>query len=804
MGNAGHALRLLAKSPGFTITILATLALGIGANTAVFSIIDGALLRPLPYKDPGGLIDILDTSPREKGLARIFAAYADFEEFAQHARTLQHVAATTWAGSFEGILTGRGPAKSYLTIPVTADFFTTLGVAAQRGRTFTNADLRGGCAVVLSDRFWHGPLNADPSIVGQSLSLDDHSCTVLGVMPPTFAFYPRETQIWTLLLPGDPRLKRYFGVFMVARLKPGATAAQAQAELRALHTPLHAGDKNGENEFTPLVSGLQDQFTWFAGRNLRSTLGALFAAVLAVLSIACLNIANLLLERSFARSREFAIRSALGSGRARLIRQLLVEGTILSLAGAALGLLVAFAAIRYFVHLQPIELPVGAAISISLPALAFTAALSIVTSAVFALAPSWAISREDINAVLRANGVSATSTRQRLSRFLVSAEVALSVILLAGAGLLMRSVIGFGSAPLGFSPDSVLTANGSLPQSHHRDAARKAAFYDELQRKLGSLPGVQSAAVASTLPPYGLGLNAVEIQGRPVSHSAQMHDTGLAAVGPDYFRVLNVPLHRGRVFGPQDQPQSEQVAVVNEALVHEYFPGRDPVGERLRLGADGEWLTVVGVAGTERRPQVFQEMSWTDQPAVYRPLDQAPPGSFSIALRVNAGQAGIGHFVEQTIASIDSGVAIGEVLPMRSRLAPYLTYPRFRAVVLAAFASLAILLAAVGLYGVLAQFVTQSTREIGLRMAVGARAGNIAALVARKGGVPVIAGLIAGLLWSFALTRYLSSFLYGVTPADPLTFATVPIVMLAAASLAMILPARRASRIDPMTALRSE
>jgi predicted permease len=804
MSDVKQAFRLFAKSPGFTGIVLVTLALGIGANTAVFSVVDGVLLRPLPYKSPDRLIDILDTSPREKELAKIFAGYTDFEEFSKHARTLEHLGATSWAGRSGAILTGRGPAKSYMTLPVTADFFSTLGVPAQRGRTFMLDDLRGGCAVVVSDKFWRGALNSDASIVGQSLSLDDRACTVLGVMPPGFAFYPSETQLWTLLLPNDPRLRTYFGVFMVARLKPGVTAPQAQAELSALHTALHRNDSNGENEWTPLVSGLQDQFTWLAGRNLRTTLSVLFAAVVVVLWIACLNVANLLLGRSFTRGREFAIRSALGAGRVRLIRQLLTEAAILSMAGGALGLLAAFGAVRYFVHVEPIELPVGASVSISLPALVFTAGLSILTAVVFGLAPAWSGWRGDIQSGLRATGPGAAPGRQRLSRFLIAAEMALSVILLAGAGLLMRSVLSFGSAPLGFAPDNVVVASGTLPAQRYGDAARKVAFYDQLRRKLGSLAGIESAAVASTLPPYGLGLTAIEIQGKPVSREARRHDVGQAAIGPDYFRVFREPLRRGRAFNEQDRPQTDSVAVVNEALAREYFPDQDPIGQQIRVGDEREWLTVVGVAGNERRPHVFQEMSWVEEPAVYRSVAQDPPDYFSIAVRTSVEQAGLGRAIEQSVGSIDAEVPMDEVQTMRARLAPYLKYPRFRAIVLAAFASLAVLLAAVGLYGVLAQFVAQRTREIGVRMAVGAGRSDVFALVMKKGGWPVLAGLAAGLGLTAVITRYLSNLLYGITSTDPATFAAVTIILLASAAMAMILPARRAARVDPMIALRSE
>jgi predicted permease len=804
MQDLKHAWRLFIKSPGFTAVVVITLALGIGVNTAVFSIIYGTLLRPLPYKNPDRLINILDTSQREKELARIFASYSDFEEFSRHAHTLELVAADTWAGRPGAVLTGHGPAKTYLTIPVTADFFRTLGVVAQRGRTFTNDDLRSGCAVVLSNKFWRGPLGGNPGIVGQSLSLDNQSCTVLGVMPGTFAVYPPETQLWTLLLPNDPRLKSYFGVFMIARLKPGVSITQARAELTGLHRALHAHDTNGEKEFTPLVTGLQDQFTWLAGRNLRTTLAVLLAAVTLVLSIACLNVAQLLLGRSFTRGREFAIRLALGSGGRRLVRQLLVESAILSLAGGALGVLVAFVAIRYFVHVQPVELPVGSNIAINLPALAFTAIVATITALVFTVAPAWAISHGDMQTGLRVTAGNTAPARQRLSRVLIGAEMALSVVLLVGAGLLMRSVLSFASAPLGFARENIFASNGSLPREYQEKTARRITFYDQLQQKLSSFPGVTGAAIASTLPPYGLGLGTVEIAGKPVSFQMQVHDVGEAAVSTGYFRLFAVPLHRGRTFIEQDRPQSDHVAVVNEAFAREYFPERDPIGQKIRLGEEHEWVTVVGVVGDEARPNVYEEMKWISQPAVYRPLTQHPPDYFAIAIQSAGEQAGIGHVIEKTVASVDGQATLGNIESMQSRLAPYLKYPQFRAILLTAFSCLAMMLAAIGLYGVLAQFVTQRTPEIGVRMAVGARGSDIASWIVQKGGVPALAGLCSGFALSFALTRYLRSLLYGVTPMDPGTFCAVAIVMLASTVVAMILPARRALRVDPMTALRSE
>lgn len=803
MKDARHAFRIFAKSPGFTLVVFLTLAVGIGANTAMFGIVDGALLRPPPYKKASELINILDTSIHEKELAKIFSSYADFEEYSRHSRTLARLGAATWAGRPNAVLTGRGPAKSYLTIPVTSGFFGTLGVSAEKGRTFTDDDLRGGCAVVLSDHFWRGPLAADPTIVGSSLSLDDRACTVIGVMPSEFAFYPPETEIWTLLLPDDPRLKKYFGVFIVARLKPGATVAQAQTELTALHTAMHSSDSNGEQTFVPLLGSLQDQFTWLAGRNLKITLGVLFASVVALLAIACLNVGSLFIGRTLARTREFAIRAALGSGARRVVLQLFTEAALLTSAGAAAGLFVAYGAIRYFLHAQSIELPPGAKISINATALLFTLGVSTLTAIFFAIVPARTLFRADLFSGLRNTGRTAEADRQTISRILIAAQVALAVTLLAGAGLLTRSILKFEAAPVGFAVDDVMVAGSSLPRRIGQDVQKKGAFYDELQQKVASLSGVAYCALASTAPPFELGLGTVEIQGRPVPRDQQRHDVGDASVSPDYFRVLNIPLRSGRSFSRQDQPQSEAVAVVNEAFAREYFADRNPIGQQVRLGEAKEWLTVVGVAGDELRPQVFEEMSWIAHPIVYRAIDQFPSEYFSMLLRTRS-QQGLGHAIEGTVASIDPDAGTGDLKTMRARLAPNLKYPQFRATVLGIFSTLALLLAAVGLYGVLAQFVAQRTCEIGVRMAVGANHRDIVKWIVRAGGLPVLMGLTAGLCATIPLTRFISSLLYGITPNDPLTFVAASAIILCAAAAAVLIPSLRALRVDPLVALRSE
>ena len=767
----------------------------------MFSVVHGVVLQPLPYRDPSRLVDVLDANVKDPNLSKTFGTYNDFAEYARHSQSFEKIAFASWAGA-GATFTGRGPARNLLAVPVSEDFFAMLGVSAARGRTFEHADLSRGCPVVLSDSFWRNTLGADPDIVGQSLELKHRTCTVVGVMGPRFEFYPRATHLWMLLTPDDPRPRDRFLVLTFGRLKPGVTAAQAQAELTAIHKQIDQPD--WQRDFTPAVNRLQDEFTFLAGRNLRATLGLLLGAVALVLLIACLNVANLLLARSSARAKEFAVRAALGSGRARLVRQLLVEGFLLAVLGGAAGVAVACGMVRYFVHANPIELPVGSDVSVSWPVLGFTALATIATALVFGVAPAWSGSRVDVNGGLRAAGKGAISGGgRRLTRALIAAEIALSLMLLSGASLLMRSVLKFSSVPLGFDPDRVMVASLPLPAERYPTDVDKRRFYRELRSRLAAIPGADGAALSSGIAPYGSGSQEVQVEGQA---RGGRQDVGENLVSAAYFRVLRVELHRGRVFDAQDAEGAAAVAVVNDKFVSEYLPDVDPIGQRVRVFGyrEGPWLTIVGVVATEKHSELLHEMSWHEQAAVYRPIEQETSASVYALLRSRGDLAGSGRALEATVRSLDSQIPVGEVSEMRALLGTYLKYPRFRAIVLDQFAGLALLLAALGLHGLLAQYVTQRTRELGLRMAIGARARDIVRLVAVQGGVPVAAGVILGTGLTLALSRYLESLLFEVSPGDPWSMLAAPLLLVTVALAAMAKPARDAVAADPMVALREE
>jgi putative ABC transport system permease protein len=792
--------RMLTRKPAFTALVILTLGLGIGAITATFSIVDAVLLRPLPYRDPDRLVVIWQAQPGRFGQSESFDSYREFENWQKPSHSFEQIEALTWARAGQ-TLTWHGKPVRALTIPATEGIFSLLGVPAAEGRTFRHEDLKNGCTVVLAHSFWQNQLGAARDVVGGAISLDGKACTVAGVMPTGFDFYPRQTSLWTLITPDSDYmvhpLDSLVGVF--GRLKPGVTPAAAQAELTVLHQQLmqQVPASSWGTKFVPVVYDLQSEFTWLAGRNLRKGLLVLFMAVM--------------LGRAGERARELAVRAALGSGRARLVRQLLTEGLVLSSLGAPLGALLAVAGVAYFRTSNPVELPPGNTVVVNFEVLAFTALISIITGLLFGLAPALKASRPNVNEVLKqaGRGGALGPPGHRTGKSLVVAEVALSLVLLAGAGLLIKSIARLSSVWLGFNPHHLLTAEINLPQSGYSDAVRQVDFYNKLVSSLARLPGVEGAALSSSLPPYSGSWEVLTIEGRPAPPANSLGDTPAKTVTPGYFSVMNIPFLSGRLFDSRDRKESLPVAIVTETLVKEYFPRGDPIGRQIKLGSPSEgtkapWLTIIGVVGDVKATMVYQEMGYVVPPTVYRPVNQAASPSIGVVVRTAGNPGALQPAVERSVADLDKDVPVGNLQTMDIRLAESLAQPRFRTIVLGAFAGLALLLAAIGIFGVLSQSVSQRTHELGIRMALGAEQGQVLWLVARQGMGLALAGVAIGLVGALASDRLLISLLYDVKPTDPVTMLSVSLVLIGVALLASYVPARRATKVDPMVALRYE
>lgn len=807
--NVRYGWRLFSRAPGFTAILVFTLALGIGANTAVFSIVQAVLLRPLPFKNSAQLYAVWDEDTTVAAPAKRFDVYRDLEFYKAFSHSFTELAGATWSVGAQ-VMTGHGPAKEVFAMPVTPNFFSFLGVNAAEGRTFAPEDVNRGCAVVLSHRFWQETLGGQKSLVGGTLRLDDQGCDILGVMPRNFAFVPSDdTDAWTLITPAsaiarDPN-RHNIGVF--GRLRPGVTTAAAASELKVLHKQAHSTDRHAHNN-DPKLFPLDEEFTSLAASNLRLSLLVLFAAVIAVLLIACVNAANLLLGRSLRRQKELAIRAALGSGRGRLVRQLLTENLMLAITAAVIGAGLAVAALRYFRALDPVALPPGAVVQVNWPVLAFTAGLCLLTTVVFGFVPACKGSRTDVNEILKANGRGNFGDRgkQRLGRGLVVLEVTLSLVLLAGAGLLIRSVMEFVSTPLGFRTNGIATMSLSLPPVAYPAATQRAVFYQRVMDRLAELPELRGWALTTAVPPTGGNVSgALSVAGRPERENAP-NDTREEIVSPQYFHFFQIPLLRGREFTSADSAQTQAVAVVNEALVREYFPREDPIGKQLRFRGlpKTETLVVIGVVGDEKHFSHAQEMSWVASPLIYRSFWQDPPPQIQVLVSGAGDGNRIGALVQKQLASLDPTVPIFRVETLQHFMSHFTAYPRFRAVVLGGFAGLALLLAVIGIYGVLSQLVEQRTQEIGVRVALGAQRSDVVSLVLRSGMLVTGVGICIGLFVAWALTRFLSSLLYGVGATDVLTFAEVSAILAAAAFAAMYLPAKRAAKTDPIKALRHE
>jgi predicted permease len=803
------ALRMLARRPGFATIVILTLALGIGANTAMFSIIHAVILRPLPYKDADRLVVVFASPPGQEQITKVFASYRSFQEWRRHSQSFEQLEACSWVAQAGQVLIWQGTAQRVMSVPVTSGFFSLLGVQAANGRTFENSDLKTGCSVILSHGFWQNWLGASPDIVGSGLRLDDQACTVVGIMPKEFEFYPRQADLWTLITPSSAfeRQPLQAGIGVFGRLKPGVNRTSAQAELAVLHQEVVRNappEHSGWGQFAPVVSELQEEFTWLAGRSLRTGLVVLFGAVVCVLLIACVNVASLQMARASERERELALRAALGSGRSRLIRQLITESIMLAMLGAVLGALLAVAIVRWFRSANPVELPPGNSVIINWQALIFTAGVATLAGLLSGLMPAFKASRIDLNEALKetSRGGASGALANRATKLLISAEVALSLTLLTGAGLLIQSIARLSSVDLGFRTDHLLTAQLSLPASSYSRQAQRAAFYDNLASRLSALPGVEAAAISST---GGFHL-PLTVAGRPDPPRNEVNDISLEQVSAGYLTTMGIPLLRGRPFERGDREDSQPVAVINEALAQKYFPNEDPLGRQIKLGSSDTdpWLTIVGVAGNVKGIILSNEMAYETSPLVYLPLNQSAGEGVQIRLRANNNATGLAAALQGAVSALDRGAPVYGVKTMEQQISEDLAHPRFRAILLGSFAGLALLLTAIGIYGMLSESVSHRTREIGIRMALGAEREDVLRMVIRQGLVLMLAGAVIGVAAALSVTRLLTSMLYGVKPTDPVTLVAVLLMLGGVVVLASYFPARRATKVDPMVVLRDE
>jgi predicted permease len=799
--------RTLRKNPGFTYIAVFTLAVAIGASTAVFGIVDAVLLRALPYKNADRLVAVWCSEIGQRG-TKIFASYSDFEEFHAHSHSFDGLAALTWARAGE-ILTWNGSPHEVLAIPASADFFSLLGASAERGRVFGPEDLQNGCTVVLAHSFWQTELGA-PGIVGAALALNGKPCTVAGVMPRGFDFYPKQTSLWTLITPDSQFSKEPVNspVGIFGRLKPGVTTAGAENELVGLHRRVIQESSAGSwvAQITPIVRDLREEFTWMAGRNLHTALLILSAAVTLLLLIACLNVANLLLGRCVERQRELAVRCALGSGRSRLIRQLFTESILISILGTLIGILIAVAAVRYFKSVNVVELPPGNPVAVNSEVLGFAIFLTALTALLFGLFPAWRASQVDLNEVLKKAGRSSTAHKYRTSQLLVVGQVMLSTMLLGGAGLMIQSLLRLGSVPLALRPDHVLTAQVALPPPAYAKLSQRSLLFQNLIAHLGTLPGVDEVALCSSVLGYESGHSSeLSVAGKAVIENLEA--VNREEISNDYFRVLGIRLLQGRPFDSRDREEAQPVAIVNDQMVRLYFHNEAPLGKQIKLAKltdKAPWLTIVGVVGNEKRSTVYQEMGYVEPALVYLPVNQASATSMFLVMRVAGSPMGLSPVLQREISSLDRNVAAYDIRTMSTRYSEFLAQPRFRAALMGILATLTLVLAAIGIYGVLSQLVSQRNHEIGIRVALGASRRDVLRLVVGRGLVITVVGLGIGIVGTIAFTRFLAGLLFGIKSTDPLTFAAVSLLFCGVAFVACYIPARRAIHVDPIVALRYE
>jgi predicted permease len=804
-----YAARKLARNPGFTFVAVATLALAIGATTAVFSIVNGVLLKPLPFHQPDELVRV--TSSGRTGKASAMSAL-DFVDYRDQSKSFVGIAAID-RGTLNLTISGEQPARltaSWVGVP----FFDLLGVVPQHGRVFAKGEEAPGAArvAVLSDKLWRNRFRADPRIVGQTVTMDGNPYTVVGVAPRTLN-YPARTDVWIplrfqdwMLDPGNRGAHFLSGV---GRLKPGVAVDVARRDLLTISERLAAMYPESNATFRGMVQPLAEQIVG----DVRKALYTMFGAVAFVLLIACANIANLLLVRAAGRETEIAVRTALGAGRGRIVRQLVTESVLLSLIGAVIGTALAAWVVDAVVAFGPQGLPRLEDIVIDARVLGFSIGIAVLTGVLFGLVPATHAARGAIGQLLRegARGAAGRRGTQRTRALLVVSEMALAVVLLIGAGLLIRSFIKLVNVDPGFRSEQVLKFNVSVPQTKYPNDRDRVRFADAVSEKLASLPGTQSVAVSFDRPLERSGMFITfEVDGRPTSRADTRPATGVHPASATYFTTLGIRLLSGRYYTKQEESFSvPPVLVVNQAFVHKYFPAGDALGKRITLGLTHDTAQagtpvetkgeIVGIVA-----DVKGDLAAPAGPDVYVPFGLLPLDDMNFFIRTTADLGAVGNGVRARVREVDAALPVYDFSSMEQVVSESVSQPRFYMLLLTAFAGLALVLAALGIYGVISYSVSQRTRELGIRIALGATHDRVVRLVLTQGVVLTSVGVALGLIGSYWLTTLIAALLFGVTRADPLTFGAVAALLLGVAWLASYVPARRAARVDPVIAMRAE
>jgi putative ABC transport system permease protein len=794
-----YSFRTLFKHPGQTITAVLALALGVGGNTAIFSVVN-AVLRPLPFREPERLVWMRAASLRTGEPVGSISA-PDFLDYRQQNRTLERLSALH---TLSFTLSGDGDPERVKSARVSADFFETFGIAPRQGRGFLPDEEKEGRngVVVLSHGLWQRRFGSDPGLVGRTLVLNGQSFTVVGIMPPEFQF-PREVELWTPV-PLDAKqmaVRRFHFLSGVGRLRPGVTLEQAQADITSLARQLERQYPDSNVDYG---LGLTPLATYVVG-DIRPTLSVLMGAVGFVLLIACVNVASLTLARMTTRAREIAIRVALGASRRRIVRQLLTESVLQALIGGGFGLLLAMSALKTLVALSPENTPHLKDVAIDRRVLGFTLLISSLSGVLSGLAPALSALRTDLNESLKEGGRSPAGgpSHRRLHGALVITEIALSFVLLIGAGLLIKSFLRLSRVEIGFNPEKVLTMQLALSRAKYPEPQQRAALFRQLIERVEALPGVQAAGTVSAIPLSGQEQDtSFTIEGKPAAALGSGDDNANnRVVSHGFFPALGIPLVKGRLFSAGDRLGAPNVVLVSESFARRFFPDEDPIGKRLLIELGEPWAgEVVGVVGNVRYSSLARE----PYREIYTSVEQTPDAITNLVVRAATDPANLTVAVKEIVRSLDKDVPIYNIKTMEQRVSESASQQRFRTLLLGIFAGIALLLAAVGIYGVVAYSVTQRTHEIGIRMSLGAQRGNISRMIVRRGMGLAMVGVAIGWVAAIALTRVTSSFLFGVSATDPSTFVGISALIAGVTFLASYIPARRAAKVDPIVALRYE